>query len=160
LVTGKSKPRRVGVDFHCSSQSLLRAGSHAVCFVEDDKFVSAGRESDFLLRKSLDAISYNIDTCIYQQGYSSLEDNVELTSLVTSIQFQNSFLIRLPQELACETEDTGRLSNTGHTRDDYMWHVALLGNDFKSLNRLGVANDIVKKDWPVFLDPTKTSVKV
>ena len=36
LIAGEGEARRGAVDFHCSTQSLLRAGGHAIGFVEDD----------------------------------------------------------------------------------------------------------------------------
>ena len=41
-----------------------------------------------------------------------------------------------------------------------MRHVSILGDDLEPLDRLDVADDIVQKDWAVFLDPVATSESV
>ena len=57
---GKAGGRRV--DFHCTAESLLGPGCHAVGFIEDDQFLSAWRESHFLLSEAFYAVTDDIDT--------------------------------------------------------------------------------------------------
>ena len=75
------------------------------------------------------------------------------TSLVTGIELENSFLIRLSKQLPRETQDTGGLSDTRHARDDDMRHVALSCDDLQALNGLCISDNIIEEDWAVFLDP-------
>ena len=62
-VASEGEARGGGVDLHCSPQGLLRAGGHAVGFVEDDELVPPWGEGDFLLSESLDAVADDVDTC-------------------------------------------------------------------------------------------------
>lgn len=66
-----------------------------------------------------------------------------LTSLITGIELQNSLLVRVAEQLPGQAEDTGRLSDTGHARDDDMGHVAVLCDDLEALYRFRVSDDIV-----------------
>jgi UDP-glucose 4-epimerase len=34
-----------------------------------------------------------------------------------------------------------------------MRHIAIFGDDFETVDRLGVANYVVKEDWPILLHP-------
>ncbi len=61
LVAGEGEAGGRGVDFHGASEGLLRAGGHAVGFVEDDDLLPALGEGDFLLREAFDSVADDID---------------------------------------------------------------------------------------------------
>lgn len=54
-----------------------------------------------------------------------------------------------------QTMYRSRFSDTWHTRDDDMRYVSILCNDLQPINGIGVADNIVQKDWAIFLDPFK-----
>ena len=142
-VAGEGEAGGGGIDFHCSSESLLRPARHAVRFIEDNQFLPAGGESDFLLRKTLYAIADDIDA-----------------ALVAGVELEDGFFVGGAEELAGETKDGGCFANAGHAADDDVGHVAIFGDDFKTLDSFGVAYYIVKVDWTVLLDPGQGLVVV
>ena len=76
-----------------------------------------------------------------------------LTSLVTRIQLEYRFAIRISKQLPGKAENRCCLADAWHTGDDKMRHIAISGDDLEPLNRLRVADDIVQDVWPVFFDP-------
>ena len=103
----------------------------------------AGGESDFFLREAFYAIADDVDA-----------------ALVAGVELEDGFFVGGAEELAGETEDGGCFANAGHAADDDVRHVAIFGNDFKTLDCFGVAHYIVEVDWAVLLDPGKESVVV
>lgn len=41
-----------------------------------------------------------------------------------------------------------------------MRHIAIFGYDLEAVDCFGVADDVVKEDWSVFLDPVRWSVEI
>ena len=142
-VAGEGEAGGGGVDFHGAAEGLLRAACHAVGLVEDDEFLPAGGESDFFLCEAFDAVADDVDA-----------------ALVAGVELEDGFFVGGAEELAGETEDGGCFANAGHAADDYVRHVAIFGDDFKTLDCFGVAYYIVEVDWAVFLDPGKVLVVV
>lgn len=76
-----------------------------------------------------------------------------LTSLITRIELQDGFFVCFPKHLARKTQNAGGFADTRHAGDDDVRHVALSCDNLETLNGLGVAHDIIKKDRSVLLDP-------
>ena len=65
-VAGEGEAGGGGVDFHGATEGLLGAGGHAVGFVEDDEFMSAGGEGDFFLGEAFDAVADYVDAWFWR----------------------------------------------------------------------------------------------
>ena len=135
-VTGEGEAGGGGVDFHCAAEGLLRAGGHAVGFVEDDEFLAAWGEGDFFLGEAFDAVADDVDA-----------------ALVTGVELEHGFFVGGAEELAGEAEDGCCFADAGHAADDDVGHVAIFGDDFETLDCFGVAYYVVEVDWAVLLDP-------
>jgi len=57
--------------------------------------------------------------------------------------------------LSRQRQDTGRLADARHARDDDMGHVAVAGDDLEALDGLCVADNVVEEDGPVLLYPAE-----
>ena len=75
------------------------------------------------------------------------------TSLIRSVELEDSFFIGISQQLTGETEDGGRLADAGHAGDDEVGHVAVFGDDFEAVDRFCVADYVGEVGGAVFLDP-------
>ena len=135
-VAGEGEAGGGGVDFHCAAEGLLRAGGHAVGFVEDDELLAAGGEGDFFLGEAFDAVADDVDA-----------------ALVAGVELEHGFFVGGAEELAGETKDGCCFADAGHAADDDVGHVAIFGNDFETLDCFGVAYYVVEVDWAVLLDP-------
>ena len=65
------------------------------------------------------------------------------TALVTGVQFQDRFFVRLPEQLPGKTKDRGGLANARHARYDNMRHVSILGNNLETFDGFRVADYVV-----------------
>ena len=65
------------------------------------------------------------------------------TALVTGVQLQDCFFVRVPKQLSGKTEDRGGFANAGHARNDNVGHVSILGDYLETFNSLRVANYVV-----------------
>lgn len=135
-VAGEGEAGGGGVDFHCAAEGLLRAGGHAVGFVEDDEFLAARGEGDFFLGEAFDAVADDVDA-----------------ALVGGVEFEHGFFVGGAEELAGEAEDGCCFADAGHAADDYVGHVAVFGDDFETLDCFGVADYVVEVDGAVLLNP-------
>ena len=100
-------------------------------------------QSHFLLREALYAIANDIDA-----------------ALVAGVELEDGFFVGGAEELAGQTENGGCFANAGHAADDDVRHVAIFGDNFKTLDCFGIAYYIVEVDWAVLLDPGKDLVVV
>ena len=142
-VAGEGEAGGGGVDFHGAAEGLLRAGCHAVGFVEDDEFLPAGGKGYFFLGEAFDAVADDVDA-----------------ALVAGVEFEDGFFVGGAEELAGETEDGCCFADAGHAADDDVGHVAIFGDDFETLDCFGVAYYVVEVDWAVLLDPGMALVVV
>ena len=142
-VAGEGEAGGGGVDFHSAAEGLLRAGGHAVGFVEDDEFLAAWGQGDLFLGEAFDAVADDVDA-----------------ALVRGVEFEDGFFVGGAEELAGQAEDGCCFANAGHAADDDVGHVAIFGDDFETLDCFGVAYYVVEIDWAVLLDPGMALVVV
>ena len=94
-----------------------------------------------------------------REAFYAVADDVD-AALVAGVELEDGFFVGGAEELAGETEDGGCFANAGHAADNDVGHVAIFGDDFKTLDCFGVAYYIVEVDWAVLLDPRKGLVVV
>lgn len=98
--------------------------------------MSASWKCDLFLCKPLDTVAYHIDT-----------------SLITCVELQHCFLVRISQQRPCQAQYGCSLADTWHPADNNVWHVSIFCDDLQALDSLSVANNIVQVDRSVFLHP-------
>ena len=139
-----------------------------ISFIQDNQLMSTLRKCHFFLRKALDAIAHNVNAYVssrfniifdriaqskQQKSTSGKKKKMSRTSFITRVQFQYSLFVSVSKHLPGKTQDRRRLADARHTGDDDVRHISIFRDDFKALNGLGVANDVVEEDGAVFLDP-------